>query len=108
MMPIMMPPISGRVVAGLIAVVCVVLLWFDRGRAWEQVELHKARIAVLELQVQTAAAEAERKTKAYAEAKRKADNEAESLRKRAAWLNQQVGHGCDDAAELLQEYRNRG
>lgn len=108
MMPIVMPPISGKMVAALVAVVCVGLLWFDRNRAWDQVDLHKAQIANLELQAQTAAAEAERKAKAYAEAKRKADNDAEALRKRAAWLKQQVGQGCEDAAKLLEEYRSRG
>lgn len=107
MMPIVIPPISGKMVAALIAAVCVALLWFDRNRAWDQVALHKAQIANLELQAATAAAESERKAKAYAEAKRKADNDAEALRKRAAWLKQQVGQGCDDAAKLLQEYRDR-
>jgi len=61
----------------------------------------------IKLQADMAAADAARKAAAYAEAKRKADNEAKHLQARVAWLQKQTPAGCQDAASLIREYREK-
>jgi hypothetical protein len=63
--------------------------------------------AQIKAQADIAAQDAARKQAAYAEAKRKADNEAAHLRGRVEWLRKQTPAGCQDAASLIREYRER-
>lgn len=63
--------------------------------------------AQIKAQADIAAQDAARKQAAYAEAKRKADNEAAHLRGRVEWLRKQTPKGCEDAARLIDEYRER-
>jgi len=79
-------------------------VWDSRQDALERVASLEAQIQV---QADMAAADAARKAAAYAEAKRKADNEAAHLRGRVEWLRKQTPKGCEDAARLIDEYRER-
>ena len=99
--------ISVRHVVIVLAVGAILWLWFDRQEAWETVAERDAVIALHNAQAEAQKAEAERKAKAWADAKRKADNEAQSLRKRVAWLQGQAPKGCEDAASLIKAYRTQ-
>lgn len=79
-------------------------IWESRKDALAEVVALKAQIKA---QADLAAADAARKAAAYAEAKRKADNEAAHLRGRVEWLRKQTPKGCEDAARLIDEYRER-
>lgn len=79
-------------------------IWDSRQDALAEVVALKAQI---QAQADLAAADAARKAAAYAEAKRKADNEAAHLRGRVEWLRKQTPKGCEDAARLIDEYRER-
>ncbi len=79
-------------------------VWDSRQDALERVTLLEAQI---QAQADMAAADAARKAAAYAEAKRKADNEAKHLQSRIAWLQKQTPAGCQDAASLIREYREK-
>lgn len=79
-------------------------IWDSRQDALAEVGRLTAHI---QAQADLAAADEARKAAAYAEAKRKADNEAAHLRGRIAWLQKQTPAGCQDAASLIREYRER-
>ena len=79
-------------------------IWESRKDALAEVVALKAQIKA---QADLAAADEARKAAAYAEAKRKADNEAAHLRGRVEWLRKQTPNGCEDAARLIDEYRER-
>lgn len=79
-------------------------IWDSRKDALAEVVALKAQIKA---QADIAAQDAARKQAAYAEAKRKADNEAAHLRGRVEWLRKQTPKGCEDAARLIDEYRER-
>ena len=79
-------------------------VWDSRQDALERVTLLEAQI---QAQADMAAADEARKAAAYAEAKRKADNEAQHLQARVAWLQKQTPKGCEDAARIIHEYRAR-
>jgi len=79
-------------------------IWDSRQDALAEVGRLTAQI---QAQADLAAADEARKAAAYSEAKRKADNEAAHLRGRIAWLQKQTPKGCEDAARLIDEYRER-
>lgn len=79
-------------------------IWDSRQDALAEVGRLTAQI---QAQADMAADDAARKAAAYAEAKRKADNEAAHLRGRVEWLRKQTPKGCEDAARLIDEYRER-
>jgi len=79
-------------------------IWDSRQDALAEVVALKAQIKA---QADIAAQDAARKQAAYAEAKRKADNEAKHLQARVAWLQKQTPAGCQDAASLIREYREK-
>ncbi len=79
-------------------------IWDSRQDALAEVVALKAQIKA---QADIAAQDAARKQAAYAEAKRKADNEAQHLQARVAWLQKQTPKGCEDAARIIHEYRAR-
>jgi hypothetical protein len=79
-------------------------IWDSRQDALERVTVLEAQIKA---QADIAAQDAARKQAAYAEAKRKADNEAQHLQARVAWLQKQTPKGCEDAARIIHEYRAR-
>lgn len=79
-------------------------VWDSRQDALAEVGRLTAQI---QAQADMAADDAARKAAAYAEAKRKADNEAQHLQARVAWLQKQTPKGCEDAARIIHEYRAR-
>lgn len=106
-MPVIDPIQAVKVLLTTAALAFVTWLWWDRGHAHEIIKQQQALIAAHEAAGLAQKAEAERKSAAYTEAKRKSDNDAKHLLGRIAWLQKQTPKGCDDAAQIIHEYRTR-
>lgn len=101
-------PLQWAKLAAIIGLLAYGWYVFDSRAAYKaDADALRVQVGVYQAQAFARSQEAAGKRLAYAEAKRKADLDAKELRGRIAWLQQQTGKGCADAARVIHEYRRR-